>query len=145
MTITGVTEILAWLGQTLGKPMIWSTIPGWLKLWGSIALLYGYVERLAASRLVWTLGSTEGYRLSIPIGTKITHLLYTYDLKVFASTEAKLKRVPRSTSTTMQDTVRAYTGTLKDAFISRRVRVQDAVGTKLDHWSVVESLKPGTS
>ena len=34
----------------------------------------------------WLLGATEGYRLSKPIGTKVTHLLCMDDLKEFAST-----------------------------------------------------------
>ena len=42
---------------------------------------------------VWLQGAIEGYRLLNPIGTKLTHLLYIDDLKVFASTEAKLNRV----------------------------------------------------
>lgn len=51
----------------------------------------------------WKLNATEGYRLSKPVGTKVTHLLYVDDLKVFASSESKLNRALRSTSTAMQD------------------------------------------
>ena len=48
---------------------------------------------LCLNPVVWLLGATEGYRLSKPIGAKVTHLLYIDDLKAFASTEAKLNRV----------------------------------------------------
>ena len=37
--------------------------------------------------------ATEGYRLSKPISTKITHLIYIDDMKLFAASENKLKRV----------------------------------------------------
>ena len=49
------------------------------------------------------LSSTEGYRLSKPIASRITNLLYIDDLKVFASSEAKLKRVLEMDQTTMGD------------------------------------------
>ena len=51
---------------------------------------------LCLNPVVWLLGATEGYRLSKPVGAKVTHLLYIDDLKAFASTEAKLNRVLRS-------------------------------------------------
>ena len=37
--------------------------------------------------------SRMGYRLSKPISTKITHLLYIDDMKLFATSENKLKRI----------------------------------------------------
>ena len=37
--------------------------------------------------------ATKGYRLSKPISTKITHLLYIDDIKLFAAFKNKLKRV----------------------------------------------------
>ena len=33
----------------------------------------------------WKLCSTEGYRLSRPVGSKVTNLLYIDDLKVFTA------------------------------------------------------------
>ena len=40
---------------------------------------------LCLNPVAWQLKATEGYRLSKPIGTKVTHLLYVDDLKVFTS------------------------------------------------------------
>ena len=42
---------------------------------------------LCLNPVAWLQGATEGYRFSKPIGTKVTHLLYIDDLKVFASSE----------------------------------------------------------
>ena len=96
--------------------------------------------------VAWLLGATEGYRLSKPIGTKVTHLLYIDDLKVFALTEAKLNRVLRSASNAMQDMGLHWNPKKCNVLhVKRGTQVQDAVGTKLDQSSVVESLKPGTS
>ena len=38
---------------------------------------------LCLNPVAWQLKATEGYKLSKPIGTKVTHLLHVYDLKVF--------------------------------------------------------------
>ena len=96
--------------------------------------------------VAWLLGATEGYRLSKPIGTKVTHLLYIDDLKVFALAEAKLNRVLRSASNAMQDMGLHWNPKKCNVLhVKRGTQVQDAVGTKLDQSSVVESLKPGTS
>ena len=39
--------------------------------------------------------ATEGYRIFKPSGQKITHLLYIDDLKFYATSEEKLRRVAR--------------------------------------------------
>ena len=39
----------------------------------------------------WKLKANEGYRLSKPIDTKVTHLLCIEDLKIFATSAPKLK------------------------------------------------------
>ena len=49
------------------------------------------------------LSSTEGYRSSKPMTSMITNLLDINDLKVFASSEAKLKRVLEMAQVTMGD------------------------------------------
>ena len=96
--------------------------------------------------VAWLLGATEGYRLSKPIGTKATHLLYIDDLKVSASSEAKLNRVLRSASSAMHDMGLHWNPKKCNVLHVRRGNhMQDAVGMKLDQSSVVESLKPGTS
>ena len=46
---------------------------------------------------------SEGYRLSKPIGGKVTYLPYFDDLKVFAASESKLNRVLKETRGAMQD------------------------------------------
>ena len=38
----------------------------------------------------WNLKAREGYEMSKPISTKVTHLLYIDDLKIFASFAARL-------------------------------------------------------
>ena len=43
--------------------------------------------------VAWLLSAFQGYRLSKPLETKVTHLLYVDDLKVFAASEAKLNTV----------------------------------------------------
>ena len=96
--------------------------------------------------VAWLLGATEGYRISKPIDTKVTHLLYIDDLKAFASSEAKLNRVLRSASSAMQNIGLHWNPKKCNVLhVKRGSQVQDAVGMKLDQSSVVESLKPGTS
>jgi len=51
----------------------------------------------------WKLRSTEGYRLSKPVGSKVTDLLYTDDLKVFAASQTKFERVLKMTKGAMED------------------------------------------
>ena len=59
---------------------------------------------LCLNAVAWKLSSTEGYRLSKPVaGNNITHLLYVDDLKVFASSQAKLNRVLKMTEEAMGD------------------------------------------
>ena len=43
--------------------------------------------------VAWQLTASEGYKLSKPISAKITDLLYTDDLKVFAASAGKMTRV----------------------------------------------------
>jgi len=53
--------------------------------------------------VAWKLLSTEGYRLSKPVGSKVTDLLYIDDLKVFAASQAKLERVLKVTKGAVED------------------------------------------
>ena len=57
---------------------------------------------LCLNPVAWRLRATEGYRLSKPIGVKVTDLLYIDDLKVFAASESKLNRVLKESSGAMQ-------------------------------------------
>ena len=58
---------------------------------------------LCLNPIAWKLRATEGYRLSKPIDSKITDLLYVDDLKVYAASEGKLERVLRETRVAMED------------------------------------------
>ena len=58
---------------------------------------------LCLNPVAWKLCSTEGYRLSRPIGSKVTNLLYIDDLKVFAASQAKLNIVLKMTKEAMED------------------------------------------
>ena len=57
---------------------------------------------LCLNPTAWNLKATEGYKLSKPISLKITDLLYIEDLKVFAASESKLRRVLRSVKDDME-------------------------------------------
>ena len=48
---------------------------------------------LCLNPITWKVRATEGYRLSKPISTKISHLHYIDDMKLFAACENKLERV----------------------------------------------------
>ena len=65
--------------------------------------LYPRLFTLCLSPVARRLSSTEGYRLSKPIVSKIPHLLYIDDLKVFAASEAKLNRVLKMAKVMMGD------------------------------------------
>ena len=53
--------------------------------------------------IAWKLQASEGYRLSKPINTKITNLLFVDDLKFYAASEVKLKVVLREVQAAMGD------------------------------------------
>ena len=59
---------------------------------------------LCLNPIAWNVRATEGYRLSKPISTKITHLIYIDDMKLFAASENKLKRVMTVTKSGMEST-----------------------------------------
>ena len=58
---------------------------------------------LCMNPVAWMLKATEGYKLSRPIGSKITDLLYIDDLNIFAASQTKLATVMKSTQTAMKD------------------------------------------
>ena len=59
---------------------------------------------LCLNPIAWKVRETEGYRLSKPISAKITHLLYIDDMKLFAASENKLKRVMTVAKNGMEST-----------------------------------------
>ena len=54
--------------------------------------------------IAWKVRATEGYRLSKPMSTKTTHLLYIDDMKLFAASENNLKRVMTVAKNGMEST-----------------------------------------
>ena len=81
------------------------------------------IYALFKSSIAWLLiiNATEGYKLSKPIGMKITHLLYIDDLKVFSTSQTKLNRVLRSTCAAMNDTGLQWNSRSEILFMSRDV------------------------
>ena len=59
---------------------------------------------LCLNPIAWKVRATEGCRLSKPISTKITHLLYIDDMKFFAVSEIKLRRVMTVAKNGMEST-----------------------------------------
>ena len=59
---------------------------------------------LCLNPIAWKVRATEGYKLSKPISTNITHLLYIDDMKLFATSENKLKRVMTVAKNGMEST-----------------------------------------
>ena len=59
---------------------------------------------LCLNTIAWKVRATEGYRLSKPISTKITHLLYIDDMELFAASENKLKQVTTVAKNEMEST-----------------------------------------
>ena len=53
--------------------------------------------------IAWKISAFEGYRLSKPIDTKVTDLLYIDDLKIFAASESRLSCVIKSVKAVMED------------------------------------------
>ena len=53
--------------------------------------------------IAWKISASEGYRLSEPIGTTVTDLLYIDHLKIFAASESKLCSVMNSVMAAMED------------------------------------------
>ena len=72
----------------------------------------------------------------------MTHLLYVYDLEVFASSESKLNKVPQSTSTTMQDMGFQWNPKKRNVVHVRKGKqVEDAADLKLYETVFVENQK----
>lgn len=71
----------------------------------------------------------------------MTQLLYVDDIKVFASFDAKLNRVLRSTNTAMQDIgLRWNPKKCNVIHISRGKQVKNAADLKLDETALVDNL-----
>ncbi|PFX28822.1 Retrovirus-related Pol polyprotein from type-1 retrotransposable element R2 [Stylophora pistillata] len=53
--------------------------------------------------VAWKIRAAEGYRMSKPINSKVTGLLYIDDIKIFAASESKLERVMKMVKSSMED------------------------------------------
>ena len=101
---------------------------------------------LCLNPVAWLLSASQGYRLSKPLETKVTHLLYVDNLKVFAASEAKLNTVLRATSTAMQDIGLQWNPKKCNVIHVRRGKqVEDAADLKLDEATMVKNLEAGSS
>ena len=65
--------------------------------------LYPRLFTVCLNPIAWSLEATEGYKLLKPISAKVSFLMYIDDLEVFVSSEARLNRVLKSTSATMEN------------------------------------------
>lgn len=53
--------------------------------------------------VAWKIRAAEGYRMSKPINSKVTGLLYIDDIKIFAASKSKLERVMKMVKSSMED------------------------------------------
>ena len=99
---------------------------------------------ICLNTIAWKLKATEGYRLSKPIDTKVTHLLYIDDLKIFAASAPKLNTVMKSARSAMQDIGLDWNPKkCSVVHIKRGVKVQDAESLAFDEASVIKCLEEG--
>ena len=92
--------------------------------------------------VAWMLKATEGYKLSRPIGSKITDLLYIDDLKIFAASQTKLATVMKSTQTVMKDMGLRWNSKKCSVLHAKRgVQQEDNDSIKVDESFVIQSLK----
>ena len=100
---------------------------------------------LCMNLVAWKLRASEGYKLSKPLSTKITDLLYVDDLKAFAASEIKLNKVLKSTKSAMQDIGLEWNPKkCATVHVRRGVQVKDETGVQLDDGAVLTNLKEGT-
>ena len=96
---------------------------------------------LCMNPIAWKLQASEGYRLSKPINTKITDLLYVDDLKVYAASEAKLKVVLREVQAAMGDIGLLWNERKCTVVNVKRGCLQElAPGLKIDEQQLIKSL-----
>ena len=95
---------------------------------------------LCNNPIVWKLRATEGYKLSKPIGGKITHLLYIDDMKVFCASQSKLNRILKKINTAMEDLCLVWNGK-RCAVTHIKKGVLD--GTTYDDAQSIDNLKDG--
>ena len=106
--------------------------------------LFPRLFTLCLNPVSWKLRSTEGYRLSRPVGSKVTNLLYIDDLKVFAASQAKLDRVLKMTKEAMDIGLQWNPKKSNVLNVRRGVPVDVPEGFKSGE-TVIDSLKEDTT
>ena len=87
--------------------------------------------------IAWKISASEGYRLSKPIGTTVTDLLYIDDLKIFAASESKLSSVMNPVRAAMQDVGLIWNPKkCAVAHFMRGVRVDESTGLLMSDGNV---------
>ena len=92
--------------------------------------------------IAWKTSASERYRLSKPIDTKVTDLLYIDDLKIFAASKSRLSCVIKSVKAVMED-VGLQWNPKKRAVVhfKRGTHVADSAGLKVDGNAEISSLE----
>ena len=94
--------------------------------------------------MAWRLWATEGYRLSKPIGVKVTDLMYIDDLKVFTASKRKLNRVLKETKGAIYDIVLHWNQSkCSVVHVKRGTQVLDESGMRMDETTTIEALGEG--
>ena len=97
---------------------------------------------LCINPVAWKLSAAEGYQLSRPLSTSVTHILYIDDLKVFAASQSKLDRVLKSTQEAMQDIGLQWNPIKCSAVHVRKgAHVTDGEGVALNERNVIKNLE----
>ena len=87
--------------------------------------------------MAWKISASEGYRLSKPIGTTVTDLLYIDDLNIFAASESKLSSVMNSVRAAMADVGLIWNPKkCAVAHFKRGVRVAESTGLLMSDGNV---------
>ena len=99
---------------------------------------------LCLNPVAWHLRATEGYRLSKPIGVKVTDLLCIDDLKVFAASASKLNRVLKETRGAMQDIGLHWNQKrCSVVHVKKGAQVLDESGVRMEERTTTKALREG--
>ena len=107
-------------------------------------MLYALGSSRSLNSIAWKISASEGYRLSKPIDTKVTDLLYVDGLKIFAASESRLSCEMKSVRVVMED-VGLQWNPKKCAVVhfKRGTNVADSAGLKVDENAEIWSLEDG--
>ena len=84
------------------------------------------------------LKAIEGYKLSRPISSKITDLLYIDDPKIFAASQPKLGTVMKATQTAMKDVGLMWNSKKRSVIhVKRGVQEENSDSVKFDESFVI--------